>query len=117
METSKDVHSRNMIIVVTSLKIMKYFGYSHLEEIIVRRQDDQLYKFRESEYKRLCRRMTPYIAYPDIQGIIHEDEMNRNRLMRTDELHKFNDGTLNHVRTDLNDYATGIEMDYLPKRK
>nr|GEV30705.1 hypothetical protein [Tanacetum cinerariifolium] len=92
METSKDVYSRHKIIVVTSL--MKYFSYSYLEEIIVRRQDDQLYKFRE--------------------GIIYEDEMNGNRLMRTDELHKFSDGTLNHVRTALNNIATGIEMDYLP---
>ncbi|GJS74067.1 hypothetical protein Tco_0706908 [Tanacetum coccineum] len=37
METSKDVYSRHKIIAVTSLKIMKWFGYSHLEEIIVRR--------------------------------------------------------------------------------
>nr|GEW21855.1 hypothetical protein [Tanacetum cinerariifolium] len=35
-------------------------------------------------------------------------------LMRTDELHKFSDGTLNHVRIALNDIATGIEMDYFP---
>ncbi|GJV70160.1 hypothetical protein Tco_1485669 [Tanacetum coccineum] len=27
----------------------------HLEEIIVRRHDDQLYKFREGDFKRLCR--------------------------------------------------------------
>nr|GEU96155.1 hypothetical protein [Tanacetum cinerariifolium] len=37
METSKDVYSRHMSIRVTRLKIMKYFGYSYLEEIIVRR--------------------------------------------------------------------------------
>ncbi|GKC72221.1 hypothetical protein Tco_1118104 [Tanacetum coccineum] len=42
--------------------------------------------------------MNPYTTYPDIQGIIYEDEINRNRLMRTDELHKFSDGTLNHQR-------------------
>nr|GEU93517.1 hypothetical protein [Tanacetum cinerariifolium] len=53
METSKDVYSRHKIIVVTSL--MKYFSYSHLEEIIVQRQDDQLYKFREGDFKRLRR--------------------------------------------------------------
>ncbi|GJV92201.1 hypothetical protein Tco_1540014 [Tanacetum coccineum] len=134
METSKDVYSRHKIIAVTSLKIMKWFGYSHLEEIIVRRQDDQLYKFREGDFKRLRRqdiedmllllvqdkltnlnleerRMTPYTVYPDIQGIIYEDERNRNRLMHTDELHKFSDGILNHVRTALNDIALGIEMD------
>ncbi|GKA11165.1 hypothetical protein Tco_0690598 [Tanacetum coccineum] len=61
--------------------------------------------------------MTPYTVYPDIQGIIYEDERNRNRLMHTDELHKFSDGILNHVRTALNDIALGIEMEYLPKRK
>nr|GEU52129.1 retrovirus-related Pol polyprotein from transposon TNT 1-94 [Tanacetum cinerariifolium] len=116
----------------TSLKIMKYFGCSHLEKIIVRRQDDQLYKFREGDFKRLRRqdikdmlllliqnlkRITPYTTYPDIQGIIYEYEMNRNRLMRTNKLHKFSDETLNHVRTNLNDTATRIEMDYLPNRK
>ncbi|GJT52770.1 hypothetical protein Tco_0978927 [Tanacetum coccineum] len=61
--------------------------------------------------------MTLYTAYRDIQGIIYQDDMDRNRLMRTDELHKFSDGTLNHVRTSLNDIATGIQMEYLPKRK
>ncbi|GKE19842.1 hypothetical protein Tco_1431354, partial [Tanacetum coccineum] len=146
METSKDVYSRHMIIAVISLKIMKFFGYKYLEEIVVQRQDDQLYKFREGDFKRLRRqdiedmllllvqgkltnlnlderfalnvalrmytrhlkRMTPYTAYPDIQGIIYQDDMDGNRLMRTDELHKFSDGTLNHVRTALNDIATGI---------
>ncbi|GKD77299.1 hypothetical protein Tco_1339920 [Tanacetum coccineum] len=158
METTKDVYSRHRIIVVTSLKIMKWFGYSHLEEIIVRRQDDKLYRFREGDFKRLrrqdiediriviqervedlqlgfksyqkkinlkkpdtyhsnLRRMIAYTAYPDIQGIIYVDEMNRNCLMHTDKLHKFSDGTLNHVRTALNDIDQGIEMDYLPKRK
>ncbi|GJT88936.1 hypothetical protein Tco_1070653, partial [Tanacetum coccineum] len=48
METSKDVYSRHMIIDVTSLKIMEFFGYKHLEEITVRRQDDQLYRYRYS---------------------------------------------------------------------
>ncbi|GJU98361.1 hypothetical protein Tco_1327632 [Tanacetum coccineum] len=32
-------------------------------------------------------------------------------------LFKFSDGKLNHVRTALNDIATGIQMEYLPKRK
>ncbi|GJV07538.1 hypothetical protein Tco_1345194 [Tanacetum coccineum] len=72
---------------------------------------------RPDTYCLNLRRMTPYTMYLDIQGIIYEDEMNRNRLMHTDELHKFSDGTLNHVRTALNDIALGIEMEYLPKRK
>ncbi|GKB29805.1 hypothetical protein Tco_0869206 [Tanacetum coccineum] len=158
MDTSKYVYSRHKIITVTSLKIMQFFGYSHLEEIIVRRQDDQLYKFREGDFKRLLRqdtedmlllifqervedlqlgvesyqkinllmpdsyhsdlrKMTPYTAYPDIQGIFYQDDMDRNCLMCTEELHKFSDGALNYVRTSLNDIAKGIQMEYLPKRK
>ncbi|GJW32435.1 hypothetical protein Tco_0052467 [Tanacetum coccineum] len=158
METSKDVYSKHKIIAVTSLKIMEFFGYKHLEEITVRRQDDKLYKFREGDFKRLrhediedmllllvqgkltnlnvdecyqkkinltkpdtyrsdISKKTPYTAYRNIQGIIYQDDMDRNRLMRTDELHKFSDGTLNHVRTSLKDIATGIQMEYFPKRK
>ncbi|GJU70212.1 hypothetical protein Tco_1256471 [Tanacetum coccineum] len=150
------------LMKVTSLKIMQLFGYSHLEEIKVQIQDDQLYKFREGNFKKLhrqdiedmlllltyyhsrtygrsttgsrklpeevnlsrpdayhsdLRRMTPYTAYPDIHGIIYQDDIDRNCLMRTDELHKFNDDTLNHVCTALNDIATRIQMEYLPKRK
>ncbi|GJX97018.1 hypothetical protein Tco_0352816 [Tanacetum coccineum] len=49
--------------------------------------------------------------------IIQEHVEDLNRLMRTDEFYKFSDGTLNHVRTAVNDIATGIEMDYFPQRK
>ncbi|GJX55746.1 hypothetical protein Tco_0285643 [Tanacetum coccineum] len=187
METLKDAYSKHMIIAVTSLKIMEFFGYKHLEEITVRRQDDKLYKFREGDFKRLRRediedmllllvqgkltnlnvderfalnvalrmytrriviqervedlqlavesyqkkinltkpdtyhleisKKTPYTAYHDIHGIIYQDDIDRNHLMRTDKLHKFSDGALNHVRTSLNDIATGIQMEYLSKRK
>nr|GEX71488.1 ribonuclease H-like domain-containing protein [Tanacetum cinerariifolium] len=72
---------------------------------------------RPDTYRLDLKRMTPFTAYPDIQGIIYKDEMNKNRLRRTDELYKFSYGTLNHLRTVLNNIATGIEMDYLPQRK
>ncbi|GJV54902.1 hypothetical protein Tco_1455907 [Tanacetum coccineum] len=187
METSKYVYSRDRIIVVTSLKIMEFFGYKHLEEIIVQRQEDQLYRFREGDFKRLCyqdikdmllllvqgkltnlnlderfalnvalrlytrciviqerveylqlavesyqkkinlsrpdsyrsdlKKITPNTTYHIIQGIIYLDDMDINRLMRTDKLHKFSDDTLNHVRIALNDIVTGIQMEYLSKRK
>ncbi|GJZ72473.1 hypothetical protein Tco_0636324 [Tanacetum coccineum] len=48
METSKDVYSKHRIIAVTSLKIMEFFGYKHLEEITVRRQDDKIYQVFEN---------------------------------------------------------------------
>ncbi|GJV32281.1 hypothetical protein Tco_1392681 [Tanacetum coccineum] len=50
---------------------------------------------KPDSYRSDLRKMTPYTAYPDIQGIIYQDDMDKNRLMRTDELHKFSEGTLN----------------------
>ncbi|GJT61998.1 hypothetical protein Tco_1005531 [Tanacetum coccineum] len=53
MTSSKDVYSKRRIIVVTRLKIMKKYDYSHLEEIEVRRDDQKQYMFREGDFKRL----------------------------------------------------------------
>ncbi|GJW01560.1 hypothetical protein Tco_1556811 [Tanacetum coccineum] len=39
------------------------------------------------------------------------------RLMRSDELYKFYDGTLTFVRRVLHNIASSLEMDYLPKRR
>ncbi|GJX04149.1 hypothetical protein Tco_0190065 [Tanacetum coccineum] len=51
--SSKDVYSRKRIIAVTKLLIMKKYDYGHLEESEVRREDQKLYKFRESDFPRL----------------------------------------------------------------
>ncbi|GKB79928.1 hypothetical protein Tco_0946823 [Tanacetum coccineum] len=61
-------------------------------------------------------KLTPYTAYKNPQGIIYQDKYKRNRLMRSDELYKFCDGTLSSVRRVLHDIASNLEMDYLPKR-
>nr|GEW15014.1 retrovirus-related Pol polyprotein from transposon TNT 1-94 [Tanacetum cinerariifolium] len=45
--SSKDVYSRKRIIAVISLKIMMRYDYGHLDKIEVRREDQQLYKFKE----------------------------------------------------------------------
>ncbi|GJT28246.1 hypothetical protein Tco_0908521 [Tanacetum coccineum] len=87
-----DVYSTKRIIAVTKVKVMKWYDYGYLEVIEVRREDQQLYKFKEDKY-------------------------NRNRLMRLDELYKFSDGTLTFVRTVLHDTALNLRMDYLPKRR
>ncbi|GJZ63937.1 reverse transcriptase domain-containing protein [Tanacetum coccineum] len=60
---------------------------------------------------------TTYTAYSDLKGVIYKDPMNRNRLMHANELHKFSDGTLDDVRSALNDIAKGIRIGYLLKRK
>ncbi|GJY81179.1 retrovirus-related pol polyprotein from transposon TNT 1-94 [Tanacetum coccineum] len=136
MKSKHDVYSRKRIITVTSIKIMKWYDYGHLDQIEVRREDQQLYKFKadklydlnvalcmftrciviqrrvedlqfgvESYQKKLnltkpdtfgldLRKTTAFTAYSDHQGVIYTDQNNINRLMRTDELHKFSDGWL-----------------------
>nr|GEX98663.1 hypothetical protein [Tanacetum cinerariifolium] len=56
-----------------------------------------------------------YIAYSNPRGFIYQNKDKKNRLMRIDELHKFNDGTLTNVRTALDDRLKGIRMQYLPR--
>ncbi|GKC27937.1 hypothetical protein Tco_1035231 [Tanacetum coccineum] len=155
------------IITVTHVKVMKWYDYGYLEEIIVRREDQTLHKFKEDNFPRLNLRnikdlllllvqkklsnlendvifdlnvalrmftrpvfilkrvedlqlgvesyqkklnltkpetfrsdvskLTPYTTYKNPQGIIYQDKFKRNRLMRSDELYKFCDGTLTSV--------------------
>nr|GFA65645.1 hypothetical protein [Tanacetum cinerariifolium] len=56
-----------------------------------------------------------YTAYSNPRGFIYQNKDKKNRLMRIDELHKFSDGTLNDVRTALDDCLKGIWMKYLPQ--
>ncbi|GJR89893.1 hypothetical protein Tco_0213904 [Tanacetum coccineum] len=111
--TSKD-------FVAKTLKICYFFLFKNVWRIYnwqLKATRRRLNLSRPDSYHLDLKKMTPYTAYHDIQGIIYQDDMDRNRLMRTDELHKFSDGTLNHVRTVLNDIYNGIQMEYLPKRK
>nr|GEV38665.1 hypothetical protein [Tanacetum cinerariifolium] len=96
--------------------------------IIIQRRVEDLQLGVESYQKKLkltkpdtfrsnFRHKTIYTAYSDPKGVIYKDQMNRNGLMRADELYKFSDGMLDDVRSALNDIAKGIRMEYLPKRK
>nr|GFA37362.1 hypothetical protein [Tanacetum cinerariifolium] len=184
-KSARDVYSKRRIIVVTELKIVGWHNYKHLDWITVRRDDDNLYKFKEGDFKRLriqdiedmllllvqgkltnltveerfafnvslrmftksiiiqrrvkdlqldvesyqkklnltrpdtyrsnLKRKEAYIAYTNPRGFIYQNKDKQNRLMRIDELHKFNDGTLTDVRTALDDRLKGILMKYLPQ--
>ncbi|GJR95431.1 hypothetical protein Tco_0267605 [Tanacetum coccineum] len=165
---------------------MRWYDYGYLEEIVVRRDDNVLYKFKEGDFPRLNLRdikdmllllvqkkmsnldvddqydlgvalrmftrrivilhrvqdlhlgvesyqkklnitrpettrsniskLTPYTAYKNPQGIIYLDKYKRNRLMHSDELYKFHDGTLSSIRRVLHDIASNLETDYMSKR-
>ncbi|GJS77557.1 hypothetical protein Tco_0727438 [Tanacetum coccineum] len=66
-------------------------------------------------YRQDLKRREAYTAYSNPRGFIYQNKDKKNRLMRIDELHKFSDGTLNDVRTALNDRLKGIRMEYLPQ--
>nr|GEW23398.1 hypothetical protein [Tanacetum cinerariifolium] len=128
------------IIAVTELKIVEWHNYKHLDWITVRQDDDKLYKFKEGDFKRRMEDLQlgvksyqkklnltksdtyrsdlkskeAYIAYSNPRGFIYQNKDKQNRLMRFDELHKFSNGTLTDVRTDLDDLLKGIWMKYLP---
>nr|GEX13691.1 hypothetical protein [Tanacetum cinerariifolium] len=52
-QSARDVYSKRRIIAVTELKIVEWHSYKHLDWIMVRRDDDKLYKFKEGDFKRL----------------------------------------------------------------
>ncbi|GJT96565.1 hypothetical protein Tco_1092083 [Tanacetum coccineum] len=66
-------------------------------------------------YRSGLKRRDAYIAYSNPRGFIYQNKDKKNKLMHIDELYKFSDGTLDDVRTALNDCLKGIRMEYLPK--
>ncbi|GJV85673.1 hypothetical protein Tco_1525571 [Tanacetum coccineum] len=51
--TNHNVYSTQKILSVISVKINKMHGYGHLEEIVVRRTDRQIYTFKEGDFVNL----------------------------------------------------------------
>nr|GEZ92713.1 hypothetical protein [Tanacetum cinerariifolium] len=52
-ESALDVYSKRGMIAVTELKIVEWHNYKHLDWILVCRDDDKIYKFKEGDFKRL----------------------------------------------------------------
>ncbi|GJV15825.1 putative reverse transcriptase domain-containing protein [Tanacetum coccineum] len=108
--STKDVYSRRRIIAATRLKIMKMYDYGHLDEIEVRRDDQQIHIVIQRRVEDL------QLGIESYQKKLNLTKPDTFRLMRTDELHKFSDDTLND-RTALQDISSGLRMDFLPKKK
>ncbi|GJY34008.1 hypothetical protein Tco_0418477 [Tanacetum coccineum] len=160
LQSSGDVYSTNHILAVTHVTVMRKHGYGYLEEIVVRRANNELYRFKdgddvadfpialrmftrslviqkrvedlqlgvESYQKQInitkpdtirpyLRKRHPYTPYKDPQGFIYVDDEKKNRLMRSDELYKFSDGTLTRLRSSLEYITKNINMEYLLKRR
>ncbi|GKC79212.1 hypothetical protein Tco_1129986 [Tanacetum coccineum] len=147
---------------------MRKHGYGYLEEIVVRKADNVLYRFKEGDFPRLrindiedmlllvvqnrlinllgddvadftialrmftrslinitkpdatrpdLRKRHSYTPYKDPQGFIYINDFKRNKLLHSDELYKFSDGTLTRLLSSLEDITKNIDMVYLPKRR
>nr|GEX90572.1 hypothetical protein [Tanacetum cinerariifolium] len=107
-EYARDIYSKRRIIAVTELQIVKWHNYKHLDWITV----SKVTKRSSTSQSQIH---TDYTAYSNPRGFIYQNEDKHNRLMRIDELHKFSDGTLNDVRTAMDDHLKGIQMKYLPQ--
>nr|GEV94029.1 hypothetical protein [Tanacetum cinerariifolium] len=93
-ESARDVYSKRRIIAVTELKIVEKADKSDSRRTLF------LQRLSSNVYKKH-------------RNLKNKDK--QNRLMRIDELHKFNDGTLTDVRTALDDRLKGIHMKYMPQ--
>nr|GEW62063.1 hypothetical protein [Tanacetum cinerariifolium] len=67
-EFALDVYSKRRIIAVTDLKIVEWHNYKHLDWILVRRDDDKIYKFKEGDFKRLRLQDTKDMLLLLVQG-------------------------------------------------
>nr|GEX66415.1 hypothetical protein [Tanacetum cinerariifolium] len=116
---------------LTNLTVEERFAFNvslrmFIRSIVIQRHVEDLQLGVESYQKKLnltepdtyhfdLKRKEAYTAYSYPRGFIYQNKDKQNRLMQIDELHKFSDGTLNDVRTALDDRLKGIRMKFLPQ--
>nr|GEU40091.1 hypothetical protein [Tanacetum cinerariifolium] len=81
----------------------------------VERYQKKLNLTKPDTYRSDLKRKEAYIVYYSPRGFIYQNKDRKNRFMRINEQYKFSDGTLNDVRTALNDRLKGIQRKYLPQ--
>nr|GFA44873.1 hypothetical protein [Tanacetum cinerariifolium] len=133
-------HSRHMRYVtasglrkLTNLTVEEHFAFNvslrmFTRSIVIQRCVEDLQLGVKSYQKKLnltrpdtycsdLKRKEAYIAYSNPRGFIYQNKDKHNRLMRIDELHKFNDGTLTDVRTTLDDQDISLIQDVVLREK
>nr|GEX30195.1 RING-H2 finger protein ATL67-like [Tanacetum cinerariifolium] len=130
----QDIEDMLLLLVqgkLTNLTVKERFAFNvslrmFTRSIVIQRRVEDLQVGVESYQKKLnltkpdtyrsdLKRKEAYTAYSNPIGFIYQNKDKQNRLMRIDELHKISDGTLNDVRTALDDRLKGIRMKYLPQ--
>nr|GEW21795.1 uncharacterized mitochondrial protein AtMg00810-like [Tanacetum cinerariifolium] len=129
----QDIEDMPLLLVqgkLSNLTVEERFAFNvslrmFTRSIVIQRRVEDLQLGVKSYQKRLnltkpdtyrsdLKQREAYTAYSNPRGFIYQNKDKKNRLMQIDELHKFSDGTLNDVRTALDDHLKGIRMRYLP---
>nr|GEY31884.1 hypothetical protein [Tanacetum cinerariifolium] len=114
-ESKREVFSIKRIIAVTHVKVMKWYDYGYVEEIIVRREIN-----RSTSSKKMFTRhviILKRVEYLQLGVKIYQTKLISPSLRLSDEHYKFCDNTLTSVRKVLHDISSSLEIDYLPKRR
>ncbi|GKF60871.1 hypothetical protein Tco_0177657, partial [Tanacetum coccineum] len=53
LQSRHDAYSTKRILAVNQVEVMRKHGYGYLKEIVVRRADNDLYRFKEGDFPRL----------------------------------------------------------------
>ncbi|GKB73890.1 hypothetical protein Tco_0935302 [Tanacetum coccineum] len=53
LQSRQDVYSTKRILAITHVKVIRKHRYGYLEEVVVRRADNDLYRFKEGDFLRL----------------------------------------------------------------
>nr|GEZ17843.1 hypothetical protein [Tanacetum cinerariifolium] len=131
----QDIEDMLLLLVqgkLSNLTVEERFAFNvslrmFTRSIVIQRHVEDLQMGVESYQKRLnltkpdmyrsdLKRRKAYTTYSNPRGFIYQNKDKKNRLMRINELYKFSDGTLNDVRTALDDRLKGIRMQYLPTK-
>ncbi|GKE16153.1 hypothetical protein Tco_1423730 [Tanacetum coccineum] len=104
--------------------VKKLHGYGHLEEIMVKISDQQLYMFKEGDFVDLhlndIEDMLLLAVQHKLFNLEGEYLDKQKRVLRADELYKFSNGTLKSVRDEILHRVLDFSLDYntkMPKRK
>ncbi|GKA68381.1 hypothetical protein Tco_0768298 [Tanacetum coccineum] len=142
LESSHDVYSTKHIWIVTQVEVMRKHGLTnlsdddvfrllllankfHTEAVVYskesRRFSTRSRKLPEEDQRPTRNTQTVIKKDPTLHIKTHKihlfDNQGRNKLMRSDELYKFSDGTLTRLQTSLDDITKNIRMEYLPQRR
>nr|GEY60487.1 hypothetical protein [Tanacetum cinerariifolium] len=116
LESTHDVYSTTRIMAVTLVE-HDYSKESQRSLVGSQKLPEEDQRHQAKNYQTRHQEKGLYTSYQYPQGFIYVDTIGRNRLMRSDELYKFSNGTLTRLRTSLNDITKNIQMKYLPQRR